>query len=80
MPRKGKKTAKITNLVTEKLKIRDLKWDLDKLANNGQKLEVIIRGHCGMTIFEDVNGNSYHFDGMLGKQQLPKTLIPIKLK
>ena len=64
----------------EKLNIRDLKWDLDKLSDNGQKLEVVIRGHCGMTIFEDVNGNTYHFDGKLGKEKLPQTLIPIKLK
>ena len=54
--------------------------NLDKLSNNGQKLKVTIHGHCGMTIFDDANGDSYHFDGKLGKEVLPQTLIPIKFK
>ena len=33
-----------------------------------------------MTIFDDANGVNYHFDGKLGKEVLPQTLIPIKFK
>ena len=52
--------------------------NLAKRLNDGQKLEVKIRGSCSVTTFRDVNGMRYHFDGRLGKQQLPKTWIPIE--
>ena len=54
--------------------------NLGKLSNNGQRLTIIIRGNCGVTIFNDVNGVSYHFDHKLGREVLPQTLIPIKFK
>ena len=56
--------------------------NLVKLFNNGQKIVTIIKGasagQCGMSTFHDFDGIKYEFDGKLGKETLPQTLIRIK--